>query len=404
MSRDVGDAASVAGWERATQVASLELATLAASPRNDAMSKPRPTAELPACYAMVHPGLEEVAGEEIAETLGGEVKRAGLGIVVFRVPELDRGLLELRTTEDVFLLAWGTDQLSYRAEDLDKIRRWTDKEGNWARLLPIHHAIRPKPKGKPTYHLVVQMTGTHGYRRVDALKALARGLTGKFPASWKPAEENAAIEVWLTINGATAVCGLRLSDRTMRHRTYKVEHLKASLRPTMAAAMVRLADLKPRQVVLDPMCGAGTILAEAAAATRSKRLPDGSGWNMTFLGGDIEAGHVRGAEANLRKLAAATLTTWDARNLPLEPGSVDRVISNPPFGKQLSSPKEIGPLYRDMVRECDRVLRKGGKAVFLVADAPALKDAVGRVSWRQQRQVGVRVLGQRAVILVYRKD
>jgi 23S rRNA G2445 N2-methylase RlmL len=368
------------------------------------MSRHRPESEAPPCYALVHPGLEEVAGEEITRELGGEVKKAGLGIVVFRVPAVDRSILALRTTEDVFVLAWGTDQLSYRAEDLDRIRRWTEKDADWTTLLRIHHSVRPKPKGKPTYHLVTQMEGVHGYRRVDALKALARGLTGKFPASWKPAEENAAIEVWLTINGATAVCGLRLSDRTMRHRTYKVEHFRASLRPTMAAALAWLGDLKPRQVVVDPMCGAGTILAEALLATRSKRLPDGTGWDLSIIGGDVDPAHVRAAEANLRRLGPVQLSSWDARHLPLESASVDRILSNPPFGKQLSTPGQIGPLYRDMIKEYDRVLHKGGKAVLLVADAGALKDAVQWVSWRQQRQVGVRVLGQRAVILVFRKD
>jgi tRNA (guanine6-N2)-methyltransferase len=353
---------------------------------------------------MVHPGLEEVAGEEIVQVLGGEVKKAGLGIVVFRAPDIDKSLLDLRTTEDVYLLAWGTDELSYRAEDLDKIRRWTEKEPDWANLLRLHHAIRPKPKGKPTYHLVAQMEGVHGYRRVDALKAMARGLTGKFPDSWRPADENAAIEVWLTINGATAVCGLRLSDRTMRHRTYKVEHFRASLRPTMAAAIAWLGDLKPKQVVVDPMCGAGTILAEALAATRSKRLPDGTGWDLTLIGGDLDAAHVRAAQANLRRLGPVRIESWDARQLPLETGSVDRVLSNPPFGKQLSTPAQIVPLYRDMTKEYDRVLRKGGKAVLLVADVQALKDAVQKVDWRKQRQVGVRVLGQRATIVVYRKD
>jgi 23S rRNA G2445 N2-methylase RlmL len=353
---------------------------------------------------MVHPGLEEVAGEEIARELGGDVKKSGLGIVVFRVPDIDRSLLELRTTEDVFLLAWGTDQLTYRAEDLDRIRRWTERDADWAELLRIHHAIRPKPKGKPTHHLVTQMEGVHGYRRVDALKALARGLTGKFPASWKAAEENAAIEVWLTINGATAVCGLRLSDRSMRHRTYKVEHFRASLRPTMAAAIAWLGDLKPRQVVVDPMCGAGTILAEVILATRGRRLPEGTGWDLTVIGGDLDPAHVRAAQANLRRIGPVELSPWDARRLPLEAASVDRILSNPPFGKQLSTPAQIGPLYRDMIREYDRVLRPGGKAVLLVADAGALKEAIQRIGWRQQRQIGVRVLGQRAVIFVFRKE
>src|SRR5262249_37223225 len=150
--------------------------------------------------------------------LGGEVKRTAEGMVVFRLDAIDARLLELRTTEDVFLLAWGTDQLTYRAEDLDKIQRWTAHESDWQQLLRLHHTIRPRPKGKPTYRLVTQMRGHHAYQRRDAGKALARGLTGHFPESWRPAEDNAAIEVWLTINEATAVCALRLSDRTMRHR------------------------------------------------------------------------------------------------------------------------------------------------------------------------------------------
>src|SRR5205085_11499270 len=70
------------------------------------MTRSNPT-ELPACYAMVHEGLEGIAAEEIAQSLGGKVKRSGGGIVVFRVNDIDRDLLRLRTTEDVFLYGWG---------------------------------------------------------------------------------------------------------------------------------------------------------------------------------------------------------------------------------------------------------------------------------------------------------
>src|SRR5262245_57707951 len=100
----------------------------------------------PPCYAMVFPGLQTVAADEITTELGGEVKRSGRGIVVFRLPSVGQAVLRLRTTEDVFLLAWGTDQLTYRAEDLERIRRWTSRDADWHRLLQIHHAIRPKPK------------------------------------------------------------------------------------------------------------------------------------------------------------------------------------------------------------------------------------------------------------------
>src|SRR6185312_5694864 len=158
---------------------------------------------------IVQPGLEEVAAEEIKQELKAEVKKQGQSIVVFRVARIDRSLLQLKTTEDVFLLGWGTDELSYRAQDLESIRRWTAQDVDWDYLLKLHHEVRPKPKGKPTFRLVTQMTGEHGYRRYDARKALIRGLVGKLPASWREADENASVEIWLTIHGATAVCGLR---------------------------------------------------------------------------------------------------------------------------------------------------------------------------------------------------
>jgi tRNA (guanine6-N2)-methyltransferase len=364
----------------------------------------RPPAEIPACYAIVQPGLEEVAAEEIKQELKGDVKKHGQGIVVFRVGSIDRSLLQLKTTEDVYLLGWGTDELSYKAQDLDRIYRWTAHDVDWDQLLKLHHAIRPKPKGKPTVHFVTQMTGEHGYRRFDARKSLIRALTGKLPASWREADENASVEIWLTIHGATAVCGLRLSDRTMRHRTYKLEHLPASLRPTVAAAMVRLAELKPNQAILDPMCGAGTILAEALLSVRGRRGADGLPWHMQVWGSDLDRQHVRAAEVNLRPIAPVQLHEWDARRLPLEDESIDRIICNPPFGKQLSTPEEIGPLYRAAVAEMNRVLRPGGMAVLLVSEVPVLRDAAQRLGWRQQRIVNVRVLGQRAAIMVWRKD
>ncbi len=363
------------------------------------MSKARRTErETPACFATVPSGLEAIAADEINRDLGGDVKKAEKGIVVFRVPEVGPELLRLRTVDDVFLLGWGTDSLTYRAEDLKSIRHWTTKEADWQQLLGLHHAIRPKPKGKPSYRLVTQMGGTHGYRRIDAGQAMAQGLGGVFPPSWKPAEENAAVEVWLVIRGRTAVCGVRLSDKTMRHRIYKVEHQPASLRPTIAAAMVRLAGAAPGDVVLDPMCGAGTILAEQIELSKLRKAGRVDAW-----GGDRDMNMLRAAASNLHRVGPALLAHWDATRLPLGTESVDRIVSNPPFGKQLSSPEEIGPLYRAAVRECQRVLKPGGRAVFLVSEADALREAVKPHRWQPTRQLQVEVLGQPAVIGVWQK-
>ncbi len=356
------------------------------------------TRETPACYAMVHAGLEPVAADEITRELGGEVKKAEKGLVVFKVPSITPELLELRTVEDVFLLAWGTDSLTYRAEDLKQIKTWTEKQADWTHLFGLHHAIRSKPKGKPTYRLVTQMGGQHGYRRADASKAFKQGVAQFIPPTWEPAEDNTFLEVWLTIRGRMATCGVRLTDKSMRHKPYKVEHMPASLRPTMAAAMVRLAGAGPGQVMLDPMCGTGTIIAEQIIVAKQRKAGRTEAW-----GGDLEMNMLRACASNLRAVGPAVVAHWDARRLPIATASVDRIVSNPPFGKQMATPEEIGPLYKAAMREYHRVLKPGGKAVFLVMEQDALRDAIKGYQWIPQRQLGVEVLGQDAVISVWQK-
>lgn len=355
--------------------------------------------ETPALYATVQPGLEPIAADEINRELGGEVKKVARGLVVFKLDQVTPKVLQLRTTEDVFLLCWGSDALSYKSDDLANFRKWTANRPDWPSYFKIHHALRPMTKGKPTFHLVCQREGEHGFRRVDALDAVADGLAGKIPAGWTPQDENAWLEIWLTIKGQTAVCGLRLSDRTMRHRTYKEDHVLASLRPTVAAGMVRLAGIGPEMTVMDPMCGAGTILAEAieVAKTRSRA------GHIAILGGDIDPNSLFVTGQNLHGVGPAVLARWDSRRLPLPRESVDRIVVNPPFGKQLANLDLIPPLYAACAAEWDRVLKPGGRAVFLVMEQDALEAPLMAHGWRPSRKLKVRVLGQAAILSVWQK-
>ncbi len=296
------------------------------------------------------------------------------------------------------MLAWGSDTLTFEASDLVNFRKWTANRPDWPTLFKHHHALRPMKRGKPTFHLVAQKQGEHGFRRVDALDALAEGLHGKIPMGWQPADENAWLEIWLTIRGQTATCGLRLSDRTMRHRTYKTDHVLASLRPTVAASMVRLAGIAPGMTVLDPCCGAGTLLAETRELAETRRYQ-----SLTLLGGDIDPNAVFVAGQNLDNLGGANLCRWDATELPLAEACVDRVLCNPPFGVQLATPDEIGPLYVGLVRETHRVLRDGGKAVFVVGNDELLQEAIKPWRWTPVRKHKVRILGQPAVVSAWER-
>jgi 23S rRNA G2445 N2-methylase RlmL len=353
---------------------------------------------LPALYAHVQTGLEPVAADEITRDLGGEIKRTARGTLAFRLARIDDRILDLKTTEDVFLLAWGTDSLTYTTNDLALIRQWTAKKPDWPQLLALHHALRPLRKGKPTFRVICQMQGEHGFRRVDAREAFIDGLQKVVPPGWVHAEENAWIEFWLTIKGKTATCGVRLTDRTMRHREYKTEHVLASLRPTVAAAMARLAGIGPGMTIVDPMCGAGTILAESADLAGARRLTD-----TIVMGGDTDPNAVFCSRENLKRHGLVTVSRWDATRLPLGDASVDRIITNPPFGEQLMTKAMIGPLYRLAVREYDRVLKPGGRAVVLVSDEATFREAVLPVRWIPNRQFKLRILGLPAILGVWQK-
>jgi 23S rRNA G2445 N2-methylase RlmL len=162
--------------------------------------------------------------------------------------------------------------------------------------------------------------------------------------------------------------------------------------------MVRLAEARRDHVFLDPMCGAGTILAEHLAVAR--RRPGDPTW---LWGGDLDATALRSARANLRPAEQVLLARWDARRLPFADASVDRIVSNPPFGKQLSDPKSVGRLYRAALREYERVMRPAGRVVLLVSEVALLREAARAVGWKQIRQLRVRVLGQSAEVTVWRK-
>ena len=82
---------------------------------------------------------------------------------------------------------------------------------------------------------------------------------------------------------------------------------------------------------------------------------------------------------------------------------MDRVVSNPPFGKKHGRPGDIRGLYESMVKEYERVLRPWGYAVLLVSDRRALRQATTSTGWKLIRQVSVRVLGQAAEITAWRK-
>src|SRR5258706_4210307 len=67
------------------------------------------------------------------------------------------------------------------------------------------------------------------------------------------------------MDGTWALIGVRLFDEPLSRRTYRVVNLRGALRPTVAAALVRIANQgRGRPRIWDPFCGSATILSLAA--------------------------------------------------------------------------------------------------------------------------------------------
>jgi len=355
----------------------------------------RQSRPVPEYAATVLPGLEEIAGREIEQRLeGAQVLESQRGWTVFRYAGSPEHLLGLRTTEDVFAILFRTTSLPpNRKAALPLLSRMANDSRQWDQAWSSFHRTHHSVK-RVTFRVVAQMSGKQGFRRQEVRDAVISGVQGRWP-NWKAVAEDAHVEIWVAVVNTWATIAIRLSDRTMRHRTYKQEHRPASLRPTMAAAMVALSNPRSNDRFCDPMCGAGTILAERAQM----------GPYRDILGGEFDAPTLAAAQANLASVhelhGQPVLQLWDACALPLRPRSLTAVVSNLPFGKQIGSPETNLTLYARFFDELVRVLTPGGRAVLLTSEKDLMRELIHRhPELALDQQILVGLLGQSARIYV----
>lgn len=163
--------------------------------------------------------------------------------------------------------------------------------------------------------------------------------------------------------------GAEIGALYLTQRFGELQRTPASTNPVVAAVLTRLAKIEPGQTVLDPFCGAGTLLVHAAEMARPGRL----------LGFDVQTRWLRMSAENLRgRRVTALLARADAAALPVATGAVDRVLANLPFGKRVGSHRVNARLYPAALAEIARVLPGNGRAVLLTDDKRLFRETVQR--------------------------
>ncbi len=188
------------------------------------------------------------------------------------------------------------------------------------------------------------------------------------------------INVWL--NKETAHISLDLSGEGLHLRGYRDGTGMAPIKENLAAAIVMRSGWVPGTPLLDPMCGSGTLLIEAAmlATDRAPGLHRGhwgfGGWTQhddgiwkevkaeaqtrarqglaayesRFYGSDVDARVIERARRNARRAGIGELIDFDVKdvaqlNNPLPKGPYGTVISNPPYGERLESEPALIALH-----------------------------------------------------------
>jgi tRNA (guanine6-N2)-methyltransferase len=223
-------------------------------------------------------------------------------------------------------------------------------------------------------------------QRSDLRRALA-AVIGADKPRWKFADAAQLVFQLSEWHDGQYVAGLLISGATAQ-RTGRSAELSGQLPATLAAAMVQLAGDaaaappgSPGRILLDPCCGAGTILTEAAAA----------GW--TAEGGDIDPAAVETAS---RAAIGVPVQLSDARDLLLADDCVGACVSWLP-GRV---PGNWLAFAGAVLAELSRVTRSGGRVVLL---APDLPRAVIPAALRLRKQVPIPLLGTKQSIWVFHR-
>lgn len=330
------------------------------------------------------PGLEPALAQE-ARAAGFALPQPVPGGVVTRGgwPEIWRANLALRGAARV-LVRIGEFRAFHLAQ-LDKRARKFPWEQFLRADIPV--SVEAFCRASKIYH------GRAAAQRIE--RAIAEGLGAPIGPG--------GVAVKLRIDDNLVTISLDASGEPLHRRGHKTAIGKAPLRETLAALFLAECGYDGREPVVDPMCGSGTFVIEAAeiacglmpgrsrdfafqlfagfdadafARLRGAQAPRDT--DLRFHGHDRDDGAIRSAAANAERAGVAAVTHFSRQaisDLVPPEGPKGLVMVNPPYGARIGNKKPLFALYGSL----GAVLTQhfSGWRIGIVTSEPALAKATG---------------------------
>lgn len=335
--------------------------------------------------AFVTRGLESIAAQEI----GGTQRLAAQNItertkaILFSTAERLSLLRHLRTVDDVCVVAFTDDSAVDIGAFMERIKT-VDFEA-------LTQAAGRQGVFDGTFSVTISAVRSSLGPAADIEPAVRTAIEQRY--GWKGCvATRGSVDVRVFSDGAWALVGMRIFDQPLTHRGYRIAHVRGALRPTVAAALVRLGCPDGRHRVWDPFCGSGTILCEAFQAGHQVH------------GTDIDESAVAASCENLGSLDRALwrhveladsteAKTWKRHT------QADALITNLPWGKQVSI-KSKQKLYDSLSDGIGELLVKGGRAVLLTTEAERVRAKLRRLRAAAVTESKIGLLGQTPTIFL----
>ncbi len=324
-----------------------------------------------------NPGTEDIVALEVEEEIPGAKileARSGSGRVKIEVPQIPgvlERILELRSVHSaVLLLAEGFIGL-----DMEGLKNAYDivAKAGLEEYFGIGYTFAVESE---------RLGEGHSYTSMDVARVVGEAVIKVIEKrrGWRPEVRlnSPHIVVYAEVYGGDLSIGILLSgERSLHIKRYRVYDHPAALKHTLAYAMLRLSGARNGELLLDPMCGGGTIAVEAALLLENSRI----------ICMDINPRFLKGALVNMiaaRVEGRVRVLVGDATRLTdyVERESVDRIITNPPYGIRMGELEEARNIIRGFIPEAYKVLRPGGTLTIITPDIEYLLKEASKAGFK----------------------